>query len=76
MWRPTTWSNRYTFVVSAKIVDLQTGETVARVDRLTVGKAPWTGDTGGGKKYFEKEVLPEAARQLVAALAKQMNGKW
>lgn len=76
MWRPTKWSNRYTFVVSAQIIDLQTGKTVARVDRLTIGKAPWTSDTGGGKKYFENEVVPDAARQLVTALAKQMNGKW
>lgn len=76
MWRPTKWSNRYTFVVSAQIIDLQTGKAVARVDRLTIGKAPWTSDTGGGKKYFENEVVPDAARQLVTALAKQMNGKW
>ncbi len=76
MWRPTKWSNRYTFVVSAQIIDLQTGKVVARVDRLTIGKAPWTSDTGGGKKYFENEVVPDAAKQLVTALAKQMNGKW
>lgn len=76
MWRPTKWSNRYTFVVSAQIIDLQTGKAVARVDRLTIGKAPWTSDTGGGKRYFENEVVPDAARQLVTALAKQMNGKW
>jgi uncharacterized caspase-like protein len=76
MWRPTKWSNRYTFVVSAQIIDLQTGKAVARVDRLTIGKAPWTSDTGGGKKYFENEVVPDAAKQLVTALAKQMNGKW
>jgi uncharacterized caspase-like protein len=76
MWRPTKWSNRYTFVVSAQIIDLQTGMVAARVDRLTIGKAPWTSDTGGGKKYFENEVVPDAAKQLVSALAKQMNGKW
>jgi uncharacterized caspase-like protein len=76
MWRPTKWSNRYTFVVSAQIIDLQTGKVAARVDRLTIGKAPWTSDTGGGKKYFENEVVPDAAKQLVTALAKQMNGKW
>lgn len=76
MWRPTKWSNRYTFVVSAQIIDLQTGKVEARVDRLTIGKAPWTSDTGGGKKYFENEVVPDAARQLVTALVKQMNGKW
>ncbi len=76
MWRPTKWSNRYTFVVSAQIIDLQTGKVAARVDRLTIGKAPWTSDTGGGKKYFESEVVPDAAKQLVTALAKQMNGKW
>lgn len=76
MWRPTTWSNRYTFVVSAQIIDLQTGKVEARVDRLTISKAPMTSDKGGGKKYFENEVVPEAARQLVTSLAKQMNGKW
>lgn len=76
MWRPTKWSNRYTFVVSAQIIDLQTGKVAARVDRLTIGKAPWTSDTGGGKKYFENEVVPDAAKQLVTALVKQMNGKW
>lgn len=76
MWRPTRWSNRYTFTVSARIVDLQTGKTMARVDRLTVGKAPWTADTSGGKKYFENEVLPEAAKQLVTALLKQMKDQW
>lgn len=76
MWRPTKWSNHYTFVVSAQIIDLQTGKVAARVDRLTIGKAPWTSDTGGGKKYFENEVVPDAAKQLVTALAKQMNGKW
>lgn len=76
MWRPTRWSNRYTFTVSARIVDLQTGKTIARVDRLTVGKAPWTADTSGGKKYFENEVLPEAAKLLVTALIKQMKDQW
>ncbi len=76
MWRPTRWSNRYTFTVSARIVDLQTGKTMARVDRLTVGKAPWTADTSGGKKYFENEVLPEAAKLLVTALIKQMKDQW
>ncbi|MDX1985611.1 MAG: caspase family protein [Candidatus Obscuribacter sp.] len=76
MWRPTRWSNRYTFTVSARIVDLQTGKTIARVDRLTVGKAPWTADTSGGKKYFENEVLPEAAKLLVTALSKQMKDQW
>jgi uncharacterized caspase-like protein len=76
MWRPTTWSNRYTFVVSAQIIDLQTGKVEARVDRLTISKAPMTSDKGGGKKYFENEVVPEAARQLVTSLAKQMNGRW
>jgi hypothetical protein len=30
MWRPTTWSNRYTFVVSAQIIDLQTGKVEAQ----------------------------------------------
>ncbi|MDP3509062.1 MAG: caspase family protein [Candidatus Melainabacteria bacterium] len=76
MWRPTKWSNRYTFVVSAQIIDLQTGMVEARVDRLTISKAPMTSDKGGGKKYFENEVVPDAAKQLVSALAKQMNGKW
>ncbi|HEY9869296.1 MAG TPA: caspase family protein, partial [Candidatus Obscuribacterales bacterium] len=46
VWRPTTWSNRYTFVVSAVLIDASTGVPVIQLSRLTVAKAPWSGDMG------------------------------
>lgn len=74
-WRPTTWSNRYSFTATAKVIDLQTGKTLVSVNSV-VTKAPWTGDTGGGKKYFEKTVVPEMAQELVKKLMTQMKAHW
>ncbi len=76
LWYPTTFSNRYQVIVSGKIIDCSTGQAVAQVDKLTIAKAPWTSDMGGGKKYFEKFVVPEAAKSLLHDLLNQMKNKW
>lgn len=74
-WRPTTWSNRYSFTATAKVIEVQTGKTLVSVNSV-VTKAPWTGDTGGGKKYFENTVVPDMAQELVKKLMAQMKNHW
>jgi len=74
-WRPTTWSNRYSLSATARVIDMNNFTEVAAVSDI-VSKAPWTGDTGGGKHYFESAVIPQMARSLAKKLLQQMNNRW
>ncbi|MGD9681595.1 MAG: caspase family protein [Candidatus Obscuribacterales bacterium] len=74
-WRPTTWSNRYSLSATARVIDMSNLTEVASVSDI-VSKAPWTGDTGGGKHYFESTVIPQMARSLAKKLLQQMNNRW
>jgi hypothetical protein len=67
-WSTSFLANKYSAIVSGKVVSGETGEVLANVSGLRVHKAPTHGDLLGGRKYFENTVMPEAAR----ALSKQL----
>lgn len=64
-WGTSFTSNKYDVTLSARLISGDTGEVLATVNGLKVHKAPWQGDLGGGRKYFENEVMAEASEQLV-----------
>jgi uncharacterized caspase-like protein len=75
-WQTSFSTNKYTFVVSAKIIDMRTGATVAS-ERHKELDSPWFGDKAGGraggKLHFVEKVLPAAAKELCSSLAKQLK---
>lgn len=64
-WATSFTSNKYDVKVTARLISGDTGQVLQTVQGLKVHKAPWQGDLGGGRKYFEKEVMQEASEQLV-----------
>lgn len=78
-WQTSFSTNIYTFVASAKVVDMRTGTTLASERHKETNK-PWFGDKAGGraggKQFFINKVLPDAAKELTEKLLKQMKGKW
>lgn len=78
-WQTSFSTNKYTFVASAKIIDMRTGATLAS-ERHKEYNAPWFGDKAGGraggKQFFINKILPDAAKELSEKLLKQMKGKW
>ena len=69
-WSTSFLANKYTAIVSAKLISGETGQILANADGIRVHKAPTHGDVTGGRKYFEGTVMGEAAR----ALSKQLSG--
>lgn len=64
-WGTSFTSNKYDVRITARLISGDTGQVLQTVQGMKVHKAPWQGDLGGGRKYFEKEVMEEASEQLV-----------
>lgn len=72
-WATSFTSNKYDVRVTARLISGDTGQVLQTVRGLKVHKAPWQGDLGGGRKYFEKEVMQEASEQLVKQFKSQLK---
>lgn len=63
-WSTSMMANKYTLIVSAKLVSGETGQVLAELNSFKVHKAPFQGDTGGAAKYFENTVAQAAAEEI------------
>lgn len=71
-WDTSVMSNKYGLVVSSTLISGETGLPISEVKSLRVKKAPFQGDIGGGRKYFENTVAPEAANEVAKILSKRL----
>lgn len=74
-WDTSVMANKYTLVVSAKLIDGESGQQLAELKDFAVKKAPFHGDVTGGRKYFENQVAPEAAQEIAKRFSKELNAK-
>jgi hypothetical protein len=63
-WSTSMMANKYTLIVSAKLMSGETGQVLAELNSFKVHKAPFQGDTGGAAKYFENTVAQDAAEEI------------
>lgn len=66
----TTMANHYTLIGSMRVISGETGKLLKSAERLTVQKAPLTGDMGGGLKFFQKVVCRTMAERMAKELSK------
>jgi hypothetical protein len=63
-WGTSVMANKYTMIVSAKLISGETGQVLAELNSFKVHKAPFQGDATGAAKYFENTVAQVAAEEI------------
>lgn len=63
-WSTSMMANKYTMIVSARLMSGDTGRVISEVKALQIKKAPFQGDVGGARQYLENTVAPSAAKEV------------
>jgi hypothetical protein len=69
-WTPGTMANKYSMIVSVRLVSGQTGHQIWQLNQYQIVKAPFFGDMRGGRVYFEEVLAPAVAEHLTHLLTK------
>jgi len=74
-WATSTMANKYTFIVSARLIDARTGLSLGAVEAEKIYRSTFHGDAGGGRKYFDEEVAVQAADKVYGRLLRNLPDK-
>ncbi len=74
-WATSTMANRYTFIVSARMIDARTGLSLGAVEAEKIYKSTFHGDAGGGRNYFDQVVAVQAADKVSGKLLRDLPDK-
>ncbi len=72
-WATSMMANKYTMVVSARLVSGDTGRVISEVNSLRIKKAPFQGDAGGARQYLENTVGPSAAKDIAGTFTTALH---
>lgn len=69
-WTPGTMANKYSMIVSVRLISGLTGHQIWQLNQYQIVKAPFFGDMRGGRVYFEEVLAPAVAEHLTHLLTK------